>query len=56
MTNGKISVPTKDIKNHKGDAYFPEIDKREWKEVSRENHKTLSFIEYEQKKNIRPTA
>ncbi|MDP3725103.1 MAG: dihydrofolate reductase [Nanoarchaeota archaeon] len=33
-----------------GDAYFPEIDKGAWKEVSRENHKTFSFIEYAQKK------
>lgn len=30
-----------------GDVLFPEFDKNEWKETSREDHTEFSFVEYE---------
>ena len=29
-----------------GDTFFPEIDKKVWKETSREDHEGYSFVEY----------
>ena len=33
-------------KNFEGDAYFPEYDKNEWKEVSREEHADENGLKY----------
>ncbi len=42
-------------KNYEGDAYFPEIKKDEWKEVSRQDKKIadvdFSFVRYEKQNN-----
>lgn len=36
-------------KNIEGDAHFPEINKTIWQEISREDHKDFSFVEYERR-------
>ncbi|MSU75227.1 MAG: dihydrofolate reductase [Candidatus Magasanikbacteria bacterium] len=33
--------------NVDGDVFFPEIDKKIWRETERENHETFSFVTYE---------
>ena len=33
-------------KNVEGDAFFPEINKSEWKEVEREEHQEFNFVVY----------